>query len=190
MPLALHARGVCAKYGVDESRRVRRRPIARGSPRTRVSHVNPSKQADRCGRSLLRTLRRASSGFRRNGRRRSGFQGKQKRNSPCQHALTSREVDCYPATTEIFREKSAILVNDADTYVACGLAGLGLIQGSTFILDAHVRFGRLSKVLRDYPLNPRPVSVVYMPNRTKPRRVDIFIDWLIDSYSIHLADQS
>jgi LysR family transcriptional regulator for bpeEF and oprC len=84
--------------------------------------------------------------------------------------------------------KSAILVNDADTYVACGLAGLGLIQGSTFILDAHVRSGRLSKVLRDYPLNPRPVSVVYMPNRTKPRRVDIFIDWLVDLYSIHRAD--
>lgn len=86
--------------------------------------------------------------------------------------------------------KSAILVNDADTYVACGLAGLGLIQGSSFVLDAHVRAGRLKKVLRDYPLNPRPVSVVYMPNRTKPRRVDIFIDWLIDLYSIQLADQS
>ncbi len=86
--------------------------------------------------------------------------------------------------------KSAIMVNDTDTYVACGLAGLGLIQGSTFVLDAHVRAGRLNKVLRDYPLNPRPVSVVYMPNRTKPKRVDIFIDWLVDLYSSHLADQS
>ncbi|ASV96888.1 LysR family transcriptional regulator [Paraburkholderia aromaticivorans] len=86
--------------------------------------------------------------------------------------------------------KSAILVNDTDTYVACGLAGLGLIQGSTFVLDAHVRAGRLTKVLRDYPLNPRPVSVVYVPNRTRPRRVDIFIDWLVDLYSIQLADQS
>jgi Transcriptional regulator len=86
--------------------------------------------------------------------------------------------------------KSAILVNDQDTYVACGLAGLGLIQGSTFILDAHVRAGRLNKVLRDYPLNPRPVFVVYMPNRTRPKRVDIFIDWLVDLYSVHLADSS
>jgi LysR family transcriptional regulator for bpeEF and oprC len=85
--------------------------------------------------------------------------------------------------------KSSILVNDADTYVACGLAGLGLIQGSTFVLDAHVRAGRLTKVLKDYPLNPRPVSIVYMPNRTKPKRVDIFIDWLVDMYSMHLADQ-
>lgn len=86
--------------------------------------------------------------------------------------------------------KSSVLVNDQDTYVACGLAGLGLIQGSTFILDAHVRAGRLRKVLRNYPLNPRPVSVVYMPNRTKPKRVDIFIDWLVDLYSVHLADES
>ena len=83
--------------------------------------------------------------------------------------------------------KSAILVNDADTYVACGLAGLGLIQGGTFVLDPHVRAGRLTKVLKEYPSNPRPVSVVYMPNRTRPRRVDIFIDWLIDLYSIQLA---
>lgn len=85
--------------------------------------------------------------------------------------------------------KSSILVNDADTYVACGLAGLGLIQGGTFVLDPHVRSGRLKKVLRDYPSNPRPVSVVYMPNRTKPRRVDIFIDWLIGLYSNQLAGQ-
>ena len=86
--------------------------------------------------------------------------------------------------------KSAILVNDADTYVECGLAGLGLIQGGTFVLNPHVRAGRLKKVLKDYPLNPRPVSVVYMPNRTKPKRVDIFIDWLVDLYSVHLADQN
>lgn len=86
--------------------------------------------------------------------------------------------------------KSSVLVNDQDTYVACGLAGLGLIQGSTFILDSHVRAGRLRRVLRNYPLNPRPVSVVYMPNRTKPKRVDIFIDWLVDLYSVHLADES
>ena len=86
--------------------------------------------------------------------------------------------------------KSAIVVNDADAYVACGLAGLGLIQGGTFILDAHVRSGRLNRVLRDYPSNPRPVSVVYMPNRTRPKRVDTFIDWLVDLYSIYLADQS
>ena len=69
--------------------------------------------------------------------------------------------------------KSSVLVNDQDTYVACGLAGLGLIQGSTFILDPHVRAGRLRRVLRNYPLNPRPVSVVYMPNRTKPKWVEI-----------------
>jgi LysR family transcriptional regulator, regulator for bpeEF and oprC len=29
-----------------------------------------------------------------------------------------------------------------------------------------------------------------MPNRTKPRRVDIFIDWLIDLYSTQLTEQS
>ena len=86
--------------------------------------------------------------------------------------------------------KSSILVNDADTYLACGLAGLGLIQGGTFILDAHVRAGKLVKVLRDYPSNPRPVSVVYMPNRTRPRRVDIFIEWLIALYSTQLAQES
>lgn len=86
--------------------------------------------------------------------------------------------------------KSTILVNDADTYVACGLAGLGLIQGGTFILDPYVRSGRLNKVLRDYPSNPHPVSMVFIPNRTWPRRVDIFIDWLIDLYSTHLIEQS
>jgi LysR family transcriptional regulator for bpeEF and oprC len=86
--------------------------------------------------------------------------------------------------------KSAIVVNDADTYVACGLAGIGLIQGGTFTLDPYVRSGRLNAVLRGYPSNPRRVSVVYMPNRTRPKRVDLFIDWLVDLYSTRLGGQS
>ncbi|NPT61634.1 LysR family transcriptional regulator [Paraburkholderia elongata] len=78
--------------------------------------------------------------------------------------------------------KSIIVVNDADTYVACGLARLGLIQASSFMLEPHLRAGRLYEVLTQFPSNPRPVSILYAPNRNRPKRVGLFIDWLMELY--------
>jgi LysR family transcriptional regulator for bpeEF and oprC len=81
--------------------------------------------------------------------------------------------------------KSIIVVNDAATYVACGLAGLGLIQGSRFMLEPHLKAGRLCEVLTRFPSNPRPVSILFAPNRNRPKRVGLFIEWLMQLYANH-----
>jgi LysR family transcriptional regulator, regulator for bpeEF and oprC len=81
--------------------------------------------------------------------------------------------------------KSIIVVNDADTYVACGLAGLGLIQASRFMLERHLKAGRLREVLTQFPSNPRPVSILFAPNRNKPKRVGLFFEWLMQLYTNH-----
>ncbi|MEZ2353859.1 LysR substrate-binding domain-containing protein [Caballeronia sp. RCC_10] len=79
--------------------------------------------------------------------------------------------------------KHKIAVNDADSYIASGLAGLGLIQSSSYTLDPYLRSGTLQRVLVEYPTHPRVVSVLYAANRHQPRRVRVFIDWVADLYS-------
>jgi LysR family transcriptional regulator for bpeEF and oprC len=79
--------------------------------------------------------------------------------------------------------KHKIAVNDADSYIASGLAGLGLIQSSSYTLDPYLRSGTLRRVLVEFPTHPRVVSVLYAANRHQPRRVRVFIDWVADLYS-------
>jgi LysR family transcriptional regulator, regulator for bpeEF and oprC len=76
-----------------------------------------------------------------------------------------------------------IAVNDGDTYFASGLAGLGLIQGSSYTLGPNIERGQLREVLTDFPSYPRVVSILYASNRHQPRRVRVFIDWVAELYA-------
>ena len=68
-------------------------------------------------------------------------------------------------------------VNNAEGYIACALAGLGLIQIPRYDVRAHLQAGELVEVLPDYLPVAMPVHVLY-PHRTHvSRRVRVFIDW-------------
>jgi LysR family transcriptional regulator for bpeEF and oprC len=79
--------------------------------------------------------------------------------------------------------KNLVAVNDADSYFACGLEGLGLIQGSSYTLKPHIERGALREVLKAYPSDSRVVSILYSANRHQPRRVRVFIDWVAALYA-------
>jgi LysR family transcriptional regulator, regulator for bpeEF and oprC len=81
-----------------------------------------------------------------------------------------------------FAMKHKIAVNDGDSYIAAGVAGLGLIQGSSYTLDPLIKSGALREVLMEYPSHARVVSVLYAANRHQPRRVRVFIDWVAELY--------
>jgi LysR family transcriptional regulator for bpeEF and oprC len=70
-----------------------------------------------------------------------------------------------------------VFVNDADAYLACGLAGLGIVSASDYTLGPAVRSGQLRQILREYTTPPRPVSILFYPNRHMPHRLRAFIDW-------------
>ncbi len=86
--------------------------------------------------------------------------------------------------------KSMVAVNDADSYVACGLQGLGLIQASSYTLAPYIESGALRAVLKAYPSDPRVVSILYAANRHQPRRVRVFIDWLTTVFARQPALQA
>ncbi|HHL4080658.1 MULTISPECIES: LysR family transcriptional regulator [unclassified Burkholderia] len=71
-----------------------------------------------------------------------------------------------------------VAVNDADNYIECGVAGIGLIKTSLYLVEPYLKSGRLREVLTDFNAPPKPISVLYPPNRHIPVKLKVFVDWL------------
>ncbi|AWH17809.1 LysR family transcriptional regulator [Stenotrophomonas sp. ZAC14D2_NAIMI4_7] len=74
--------------------------------------------------------------------------------------------------------RGALTVNNADSYSAAALAGLGIIQVPEMGARQALREGRLVQVLPDCVAEPMPVNLVYAQRRHLPRRVQAFMHWL------------
>lgn len=72
---------------------------------------------------------------------------------------------------------SQVVVNNAEMYIACCLAGLGLIQIPRFDVQHFLDSGRLVEVMPEYRPRPMTVSVLYAHRRQRSRRLIAFIDW-------------
>lgn len=71
-----------------------------------------------------------------------------------------------------------VTVNNAEAYIACCLAGLGLIQIPTYDVQEHLQAGELLEVLPDYCAAPLPMSLLYLHRQHLSRRFQVFADWL------------
>ncbi|MDR0241693.1 MAG: LysR family transcriptional regulator [Burkholderia sp.] len=71
-----------------------------------------------------------------------------------------------------------VAVNDADNYIECGIAGIGLIKTSLYLVEPYLKSGRLREVLTGFNAPARPISVLYPPNRHPPVKLKVFVDWL------------
>jgi DNA-binding transcriptional LysR family regulator len=80
--------------------------------------------------------------------------------------------------TSTLRMRSQVAANNAETYIACALAGLGLIQIPAFDVREHLAAGELVEVLPDARAEPLPVQLVYPHRRNLSRRMQAFVGWL------------
>lgn len=76
--------------------------------------------------------------------------------------------------------QTRVSANNAETYIACCLAGLGLIQIPAFDVQENLQRGELVQVLQDWPAPSMPVQIVYPHRRHLSRRVQVFSTWLAD----------
>lgn len=77
----------------------------------------------------------------------------------------------------------AVAANDADTWLALAVAGLGLVQAPCAPqVRAHVERGELEVVLRGWHAEPLPLFVLYPRARHLPARVRAFVDWIVEVY--------
>lgn len=78
-----------------------------------------------------------------------------------------------------------IAVNEGNSYVAAGLAGLGVLQAPSFMVQTHMGTGALVPVLTQWSTDPFPVFVVFPPNRHLSARLRVFVDWVADLFASH-----
>lgn len=76
--------------------------------------------------------------------------------------------------------QAAITVTSTDAYEAACRAGLGLIQAPRPGMRAALADGRLVEVLKDFPGESMPVSLVYANRRNLSKRSQAFMDWLAE----------
>jgi DNA-binding transcriptional LysR family regulator len=79
---------------------------------------------------------------------------------------------------------AAVAVDGAESLVAAGRLGLGLIQVPRYHIESDLQRGTLVSVLPDYPPTPTPVSLLYPRNRQLSPRVRVFIDWLVRVFGV------
>lgn len=72
----------------------------------------------------------------------------------------------------------AVAANNAETYIACALAGLGLIQVPAYDVREHLAAGELVEVMPDARAAPMSVHLVYPHRRHLALRVRVFSGWL------------
>ena len=75
-----------------------------------------------------------------------------------------------------------LVVNDTNTYLAAGLASLGIIQAPAYSVRDAIAAGKLVPLLEDWPQPSYPVHVIYPPNRYLSAKVRVFIDWLVELF--------
>ena len=80
--------------------------------------------------------------------------------------------------TQTLAMAGSVTVNNAETYIACCLAGLGLIQVPAYDVRAHLERGELVEVLPDWPAPAMPMQLLYPHRRQLSRRVQAFSQWL------------
>ena len=76
-----------------------------------------------------------------------------------------------------------IAVNNGEAYVAAGLAGLGIIQVSRYLVADALRDGRLSEILSPWQPPPNPLHALYPPSRQLSARLRVFLEWLAQVFA-------
>ncbi len=80
--------------------------------------------------------------------------------------------------TQRKRLRSDVVVDNSETFLACGLVGLGLLQGLRPALQPFLDSGELVEVLPAIVSTPKPISIVVTERRHRPPKVEAFIRWL------------
>jgi LysR family transcriptional regulator for bpeEF and oprC len=85
----------------------------------------------------------------------------------------------------VIQMPGVIALNDSNAYVHAGLAGLGVIQMTDYLLDQHVASGRMVQLLADWTSEPVPVHIVYPQNRHLSAKVRVFVEWVAELFANH-----
>jgi DNA-binding transcriptional LysR family regulator len=83
-----------------------------------------------------------------------------------------------------------VAIDDGNSYLEAGLAGLGVLWLPDYMAKPYVARGELQALFQDWTLEHMPLHVAYAPNRHLSRRVRAFIAWITALMAQHAPLQS
>ena len=78
-----------------------------------------------------------------------------------------------------------VKTNDSSAALAACLAGLGIVQLASVLVQPYLDRGELQALLPDWRSDPASVYVVYPANRHLSVTVRVFVDWIIELFDAH-----
>jgi DNA-binding transcriptional LysR family regulator len=82
--------------------------------------------------------------------------------------------------------RGRVTANSAEAYIACCLAGLGLIQIPVYDVKRHIDAGELVELMPRHRAAPMPMTLLYPHRQHLSRRLQVFADWLTDLLKLEL----
>ncbi|WP_018699330.1 LysR family transcriptional regulator [Amorphus coralli] len=70
-------------------------------------------------------------------------------------------------------------IESGDALREAAVCGLGIVQGTWWLFRKDLERGALHSILTDYTIDGAPISVLYAANRHIPKKVRVFIDFLV-----------
>ncbi len=86
------------------------------------------------------------------------------------------------------RLPSPVVVQNAESYIACCLAGIGLIQIPCYDVKHLLDSGELVEVMPNFRAAPMPISLLYPHRRQRSPRVHAFSEWFEALMTPYLDD--
>ena len=83
---------------------------------------------------------------------------------------------------------SQVVVNNAESYIACCVAGLGLIQVPRYDVQDLLATGELVEVMPQFRAASMPIALLYPHRRQRSRRLIAFIEWFEELMHPHLEN--
>ncbi|KLD76907.1 LysR family transcriptional regulator [Xanthomonas hyacinthi] len=102
---------------------------------------------------------------------------------------TGRELpwDCLVSGNErLLAVPSRVIVNNAESYIACCVSGTGLIQIPRFDVQHLLDRGELVEVMPEFRAAPMQVSLLYPHRHQRSRRLGVFVEWFEELIRVHI----
>jgi DNA-binding transcriptional LysR family regulator len=81
--------------------------------------------------------------------------------------------------------RHVLSVDDGNTYLAAGIAGLGVLWLPQYMARTPLARGELVPLFEDWQLDPMPLYVAFPPSRHVSRKLRVFIDWIVELMAQH-----
>lgn len=79
-------------------------------------------------------------------------------------------------------ERANYTANNGRGILDMALNGLGIVQHERLFAEPYINQGKLVELFSDWQQRSMPLNIVYPPNRHQNARLQVFIDWMIETF--------